>query len=115
MDERIFVDHKGTRWSVRATFPTMTERRRREWREAVQSAFPGGPDRRVSRERRRRAEVRAPVTPGFEHGWLTFESSIEKRRIAPIPPHWQDVPDLELIRLCARALGVPKWRGRLIE
>ncbi len=33
------------------------------------------------------------VRPGFADGWLTFQSGDEKRRLAPIPPQWDTVPD----------------------
>jgi len=28
------------------------------------------------------------VAPGFENGWLSFETEGEKFRLAPIPPDW---------------------------
>lgn len=29
------------------------------------------------------------VSPGFENGWLSFETEGEKFRLIPIPPHWE--------------------------
>ena len=34
----------------------------------------------------------------YQHGWLCFESATEKRRLGPIPAHWQTVSDEELRR-----------------
>jgi hypothetical protein len=29
------------------------------------------------------------VSPVYANGWLTFESETERRRLAPIPEHWE--------------------------
>ena len=52
-----------------------------------------------------RGERRA-VSPGLEGGWLTFESSAEKRRLAPIPDGWEELPTETLARLCEGAMFV---------
>ena len=41
-------------------------------------------------------------------GWLTFESELEKRRLAPIPLYWVKAPDEELERMLGTAKVVPK-------
>lgn len=125
MTERRFVDSDGTRWTVRATVPTMAERRRMARRRRGQGegrsdagATPRGSaavERRRNAERRRVAQTRAPVSPGHEEGWLTFESPTAKRRLAPIPSGWDTLPEAELRHLCTRAVAGPRWRGRLIE
>lgn len=33
------------------------------------------------------------VDPDLEGGWLCFQSGGVRRRFAPIPPHWQELPD----------------------
>ena len=33
------------------------------------------------------------VYPELREGWLCFQSVTEKRRFAPIPPDWYDLPD----------------------
>ena len=40
--------------------------------------------------------------PGFEHGWLTFESleTGERRRLTPIPSDWETVSEDRLRLLC---------------
>ena len=38
----------------------------------------------------------ASVYPELRDGWLCFQSATEKRRFAPIPPDWYDLPDAVL-------------------
>ena len=45
----------------------------------------------------------ANVRPGFESGWLGFESEDERRRLAPVPPSWEEASDDELREMLARA------------
>lgn len=55
------------------------------------------------------------VTPGYEHGWLAFESLSEKRRLAPVPSGWASFSATRLELLCRTAQPVSKRFGRLIE
>lgn len=41
-------------------------------------------------------------------GWLTFESTHEKRRLAPVPLYWVSADDAELERLMRSASVVPR-------
>jgi len=36
------------------------------------------------------------LSKGFEHGWLTFESGSECRRLAPIPDRWEEASEAKL-------------------
>jgi hypothetical protein len=36
------------------------------------------------------------VAGGFRQGWLTFSSPSERRRLAPIPPNWENAGEPEL-------------------
>lgn len=45
----------------------------------------------------------ANVRPGFEGGWLGFESGDERRRLAPVPPSWEEASDDELREMLSRA------------
>lgn len=45
----------------------------------------------------------ANVRPGFEGGWLGFESEEERRRLAPVPPKWEEASDDELREMLSRA------------
>lgn len=46
------------------------------------------------------------VKPELAGGWLTFESAVEKRRLAPIPSGWNELPADALGELCERAAFV---------
>ena len=48
------------------------------------------------------------VAGGYREGWLTFESSSARRRLAPIPPGWEDAPPSDLRAFCERAVAVMK-------
>ena len=51
------------------------------------------------------------LSRGFENGWLTFESLSEKRRLIPIPTHWEDLTQAELRSLCERAKRIARAEG----
>ncbi len=40
--------------------------------------------------------LRLTYAESFEAGWLVFASESERRRVAPIPPQWEEWPDEEL-------------------
>jgi hypothetical protein len=42
-------------------------------------------------------------------GWLTFECDGERRRLAPVPSGWEDLPTRELERLCKEASTAPRF------
>jgi hypothetical protein len=46
------------------------------------------------------------VQPAFAHGWLTFASAGERRRLAPIPERWESLADAPLLQLCRAAVVV---------
>lgn len=72
---REFRDEAGTEWKVTLT--------------------PRGSDA-VSRDHY--------LPEAYREGWLVFESSQEKRRLAPVPSDWESMPIEELARLCAKAV-----------
>lgn len=85
MGYRSFTDSLGTDWQAWDIVPRLAERR--------------GPDRRVAslavaRERRQAMERRGPagernvLRHGLQRGWLCFEATLEKRRLAPVPADW---------------------------
>jgi hypothetical protein len=54
----------------------------------------------------------AVINPGFEKGWLTFESDAGAlRRLAPIPAAWEQLPLNRLIDLLNLANEVPRHTG----
>ena len=46
------------------------------------------------------------VKAELAEGWLAFESPAEKRRLAPVPVGWTELPADVLIELCERAAFV---------
>jgi hypothetical protein len=54
----------------------------------------------------------AVINPGFEKGWLTFESEHGAlRRLAPVPAGWEDLSDERLEVLLNTATEVPRHTG----
>jgi len=43
----------------------------------------------------------------YRGGWLVFESANEKRRLAPVPADWEQLPTEELAALCRKASTQP--------
>jgi hypothetical protein len=108
---RSFHDADGVLWHVWNVIPANhghEERRRGFDRRCPDPVLRWrGPERRVHPDRRRASPA---VAAGFAAGWLAFECSTERRRLVPIPPHWDRCPEPELARLCARAQRVQPSR-----
>ncbi|MEO8909136.1 MAG: hypothetical protein ABI408_02775 [Gemmatimonadaceae bacterium] len=90
MSYRTFLDSQGRRWEVWLVTPAAAERRRIDRRAAAGSpgnnAYTGELDRRRTPDRRPGPFRRAvSVSSEYTNGWLCFESTGEKRRLAPIP------------------------------
>jgi hypothetical protein len=66
----------------------------------VWEVFPGDVPTRVVYDRRSGSRVATPLDPDLdpelEEGWLCFQSGAERRRFAPIPPKWVELPDAVL-------------------
>jgi hypothetical protein len=106
---KVFNAPDGTKWEVWMVRPTSTERRRSEdfgqSSASRSSSAPAG----VTDRRRVDAGPRTVVSPGFENGWLCFESSSgEKRRLVPVPEGWETAPDDKLWLWCRSAAEVPR-------
>lgn len=43
----------------------------------------------------------------YRGGWLVFESAHEKRRLAPVPANWEQMPEADLAALCSKASTQP--------
>ena len=125
MSARTFTDERGIQWTVLAVEPTWAERRSGDRRRVIdlegeeQRAFDTwAQERRAGPDRRRGyfdAVPRIRVSSPLQGGWLAFDGSGERRRLAPIPPDWERLSDAELLRLLERASRVSIRRGRLIE
>jgi hypothetical protein len=94
---RTFLDSKGKRWEVWLITPAAAERRRADRRASSSgsAAYQGDLDRRRTPERRRGPFRRSQaVASEYSQGWLCFETEGEKRRLAPVPPGWEEAgPD----------------------
>ena len=44
-------------------------------------------------------------------GWITFSSILGRRRLAPVPDGWSNLPSRELERLCDRAIPTRRSSG----
>jgi len=54
----------------------------------------------------------AVINPGFDKGWLTFESETGAlRRLAPVPPGWEQLADESLVLLLRTSAEVPRHTG----
>lgn len=104
MGLRTFVAPDGDEWRVWKVIPTRTLEDVREWDRRGQDVLAyEGPERR---QQERRASVPF-VSPALAGGWLCFESEHGKRRLAPPPVLWEEIPDAELVALWEQAEAVP--------
>jgi hypothetical protein len=106
MGYRVFTDSHGVEWQAWDVVPQLTERREIERRMHLVPVEHADrrrdPDRRVGRGRR-------PIlTAGLDGGWLCFEASGEKRRLAPIPLDWIRCTVSQLERYCQVAKLAPR-------
>jgi hypothetical protein len=96
MGYRTFLDSKGKRWEVWLVTPAAAERRKADRRAATAGAEGFASSERRRTPDRRKAPFRRSVAVASEYsqGWLCFESEGEKRRLAPVPPGWEEAgPD----------------------
>ena len=102
MSLREFTDSAGRAWRVWGTVPGTPH----EADLFAQSArLQAAAERRAAERGHEVVDVprRNVVSPGREHGWLTFQSGDEKRRLSPIPSDWATANEGELRRWLARA------------
>lgn len=105
MSHRTFRDSAGVEWQAWEVHPTLAERREVRQRRGK---------KRTTGERRIREQPRVTVHDNLRHGWLAFRSDAERRRRAPIPPHWNDLSDAQLDDLLCQCERLSDVR-RLIE
>ena len=112
MSYRTFVDRDGSYWQVWDSQPTRVERRLSSEDRRRQRHFPWrGTERRTGLDRRVTSQRRITLSSGYGAGWLTFESLTEKRRLIPIPSHWEDYSQAELRELCEKAKRISRTGG----
>jgi hypothetical protein len=78
MPKRQFRDATGASWDVWDVRPSDASR-----------VY----DRAVARESRVPETPILSLDPLLENGWLCFQAGPERRRFAPIPPAWWELPD----------------------
>jgi hypothetical protein len=107
MPIRSFRASDGVLWQVWNVIPGRSETPERRIGYDRRSPEPvfryTGPERRVSADRRRPAQL---LSAWLAAGWLAFECPTEKRRLAPIPQHWEQLAEADLERLCQSAVRV---------
>ena len=112
MAYRTFVDRDGAYWQVWDSQPSRAERRGGQIERRIARVAPWrGAERRSGTDRRVSSQRRINMAQGYGAGWLTFESLTEKRRLIPIPGHWEDLTQGELRLLCDRAKPVAKMES----
>ena len=79
MPKRQFHDATGASWDVWDVRPS----------DASRSAY----HRDVAREPSTPKTSILSLDPLLENGWLCFQAGPERRRFAPIPPAWWELPD----------------------
>ena len=94
MKYREFRDSRDELWSVWEVEPSSMERRVRSDPERCPRV-----DRRDSAPAPRIRVDDAQLS----HGWLAFESRMEKRRLCPIPSQWESLTDADLASLVSQA------------
>lgn len=113
-----FRDQHGVLWEAWDVYPTSVERRRTDRRRNATGGgsrqLPIGSAERRRLERRQMVEPRAAISPEYIGGWVVFQSSVERRRLAPIPDRWDEFTEEELRTLCRQAANSSRPR-RLIE
>ncbi|MBA3644670.1 MAG: hypothetical protein H0W63_00690 [Gemmatimonadaceae bacterium] len=105
MAYRTFVDRRNSYWQAWDVRPERIERRSVERRQHSSGEWKGV-ERRVG-DRRRLDQKRVVLDNGLGTGWLVFESKSEKRRLTPIPKHWEISTESQLRLLCEKAQLVP--------
>src|SRR5688572_18716015 len=108
MTYRVFEDTHGRVWQVWQVLPSYSERRRADRRTTPDRrarSRTSSPDRRELTDRRVGGSRRYLGLPQMAAGWLCFESRGEKRRLAPVPEHWERANERMLSALCNAAKG----------
>lgn len=101
MSYRRFTDSAGTLWRVWEVVPAPLDRRLSMRR--VRALKIHHPERRVVPDRRVDMARSRLYFPPTEPGWLCFEAGSNRRRLSPIPQHWQMHDEATLEEFCARA------------
>ena len=115
MPYRTFIDSTGSEWQVWDIVPRLSERRTPQRAERRVAIVPiPFADRRSGSDQRRPTQARRAVLRGsYAQGWLCFDNSREKRRLAPIPSDWTTCSE-QLLEVYARHAEAVAGAQRLI-
>ena len=111
---RTFLDELARLWNAWEVIPAWGERRSADRRQHAEAAGARVVDRRAA-DRRHGKGVRIALPPRLAHGWVAFECGDERRRVAPIPAGWCELPEPGLRELWRDAEQLPPRRKRLVE
>ena len=105
MTHRTFRDRAGYEWAVWDVYPMVPERRALDRRQGLDRTS-RLVERRTHADRRQQRLPRVLLGRDYSAGWLCFESTGVRRRLAPIPQDWTDWTDAQLEEGCRRATPV---------
>ena len=108
MTVREFTDALGAPWQVWAVEPPSPDRRGGRDRRTEAASDPWHERRRGADRRVRDVGRPAPVAGPLARGWLCFEATAAdggtvRRRLAPVPPDWEECPECTLRALLEQA------------
>lgn len=111
---RTFLDDLSRLWNAWDVIPAWGERRTSNRRERAKLPGARVVDRRMQ-DRRRLRGLRIALPPRLAQGWIAFEHADERRRVAPIPAGWAELPESALRELWREAEHLPPRRRGLVE
>lgn len=98
---RTLEDPEGRRWEIWDVHPSGIERGRRHEGE------PQASDLAVATARPKTFTL----PTAMRDGWLAFRCDCDARRLAPIPPDWETMPDDALVLLLSTAMPARRRQG----
>jgi hypothetical protein len=110
---RTFRDDAERLWNAWDVTPAWGDRRRGPRRQRSEDP----PEMRERRrlDRRHLRGIRIALPPALARGWVAFECDTDRRRVAPIPPGWHELPDTQLLDLWRTAERLPPRRKGFVE
>jgi hypothetical protein len=110
---RTFRDDAARLWNAWDVMPAWGERRHTDRRQRADDPPSMGDRRR--RDRRHLRGLRISLPPQLAKGWVAFECDTDRRRVAPIPAGWHELPETQLVALWRSAEQLPPRRKGLVE
>jgi len=112
----MFRDDAARLWNAWDVHPLWGERRTGDRRhDATGLPSPSAIRERRHADRRRESGLRISLPARLAKGWIAFECGDLRRRVAPIPAGWHELPDSGLFERWRDAEELPPRRKRLVE